>query len=280
MKKSIFIFFLISGLIGNSQNFKDSIGFKATYKFTYQKDSMNIDSRQDEIMWLFIGDQSSLFLSKPRAMKDSLDINSNLASIGSDPWKQNLSKTKTDFNFKIYKDRKKDKVYHSIAIMDDKLFYSEPLVLSNWIIQDESKMISGYKTQKATRNFAGRDYTAWFTSEIPIPDGPYKFSGLPGLILEIKDSRNHYNFEFIGFEKVSPKLPLAILPQEFQETTKIKLNDIQRKYQEDPIGYMNNYVGNGGAKITITINDGRSKQQYLKERKEKLAKFNNTIELK
>jgi GLPGLI family protein len=55
--------------------------------------------------------------------------------------------------------------------------------------------INGYKSQKAKTSYGGRNYEAWFTTQIPIPDGPYKFCGLPGLIIKISDSKNHYVFE-------------------------------------------------------------------------------------
>lgn len=56
-----------------------------------------------------------------------------------------------------------------------------------WQLLDEFKEISGYKCQKAATTFRGRNYDAWFTSEIPLSFGPWKFSGLPGLILEVYD---------------------------------------------------------------------------------------------
>ncbi|MBB6680033.1 GLPGLI family protein [Aequorivita sp. 609] len=56
-----------------------------------------------------------------------------------------------------------------------------------WVLLDEFKGISGYNCQKATTTFRGRNYEAWFTSEIPLSFGPWKFSGLPGLILEVYD---------------------------------------------------------------------------------------------
>lgn len=57
----------------------------------------------------------------------------------------------------------------------------------NWKIENETKEILGYQCKKATMTFRGRNYTAWFAPKIPISDGPWKFSGLPGLILEITD---------------------------------------------------------------------------------------------
>jgi GLPGLI family protein len=59
-----------------------------------------------------------------------------------------------------------------------------------WEITEEYKKIIGYSCQKATTihtnpNGTQRKVVAWFTSEIPIPTGPYMYVGLPGLILEI-----------------------------------------------------------------------------------------------
>ena len=53
----------------------------------------------------------------------------------------------------------------------------------------------GYDCRKATVDFAGRTYTAWFTPEIPLPFGPYKFGGLPGLILKIEDAERQFVWE-------------------------------------------------------------------------------------
>lgn len=71
----------------------------------------------------------------------------------------------------------------------------------NWKIFTEQESILGYMAQKATTFFGGREWTAWFTSEISIPDGPYKFYGLPGLILKISDKTNTHSFEIISIQK-------------------------------------------------------------------------------
>ncbi|UII25059.1 GLPGLI family protein [Fulvivirga maritima] len=60
--------------------------------------------------------------------------------------------------------------------------------LWNWELLPESKNIGNFLCQKATAHFRGRDYTAWFTTKIPVPYGPWKAYGLPGLIMEIYDA--------------------------------------------------------------------------------------------
>jgi GLPGLI family protein len=64
-----------------------------------------------------------------------------------------------------------------------------------WNILDSTKKIGNYTCSKATVHFRGRDYTAWFTPEIPVPYGPWKLVGLPGLILQAYDSTGNIRFK-------------------------------------------------------------------------------------
>ncbi len=66
-----------------------------------------------------------------------------------------------------------------------------------WSIQKETKTLAGYKLQKATAKFGGRKWAAWFTTDIPISEGPYKFRGLPGLILFIEDKEQNFIYSFV-----------------------------------------------------------------------------------
>lgn len=63
-----------------------------------------------------------------------------------------------------------------------------------WDITDSVSTISGYNAVMATCSFRGRNYTAWFAPDIPVSAGPWKFSGLPGLVLSVKDADGYYSF--------------------------------------------------------------------------------------
>jgi len=76
--------------------------------------------------------------------------------------------------------------------------YYDDVPKIDWHITEEHKDIMGYTTTKATAEFRGRKYTAWFSMEMPYSVGPWKFSGLPGLILEVYDE--DYMFNFIAQE--------------------------------------------------------------------------------
>lgn len=75
-------------------------------------------------------------------------------------------------------------------ILDDNLEF-------NWNIESETKEILGYNCQKATLHFRGRDFTVFFTVSIAISNGPYKFSGLPGLILEVISDDSVASFHYL-----------------------------------------------------------------------------------
>lgn len=73
----------------------------------------------------------------------------------------------------------------------------------DWNLEKETKKFENYTLQKATAIFGGRNWTAWFSKEINVPEGPYKFRGLPGLIFQIYDDRNNFDFTLVKSFKLN-----------------------------------------------------------------------------
>jgi GLPGLI family protein len=76
--------------------------------------------------------------------------------------------------------------------------YDEFTVDDNWIkiaweIQEDTLTIGNFKCKKAIGDFRGRTYIAWFAEEIPLPYGPFKLFGLPGLILQAEDTEKMFS---------------------------------------------------------------------------------------
>lgn len=65
----------------------------------------------------------------------------------------------------------------------------------DWKITNEQNKILGFSVFKAIGNFRGREYTAWFTYEIPVALGPWKLDGLPGLILRAEEKYGVASYE-------------------------------------------------------------------------------------
>ena len=126
----------------------------------------------------------------------------------------------------------------------------------NWNISKETKKVNDYTLQKATTNFGGRNWTAWFSSEIPFQEGPYKFRGLPGLIFEISDNENNFNYKLIR----SKNLPETFSTINFLEShygnkailiTEKQYNKIKLDYYSDPVAEFSKSLKSSG---TVHIN--------------------------
>ena len=83
------------------------------------------------------------------------------------------------------------------------LRYLEQFVKQNWSLTNGTTItVLNHKCHKATLTFGKRIYTAWYAPDIPIHYGPYKFEGLPGLIMQIEDSEKKYIWSITNLQKV------------------------------------------------------------------------------
>lgn len=113
------------------------------------------------------------------------------------------SQTSSDMDFNI-KSEENDFVYkdfttHTIYYMDSFQFtefhIKDSLNMMDWTLNENTKEILGYQCQEATTSYGGRFYIAYYTSEIPVANGPWRFNGLPGLILEIRSIDKVFNLK-------------------------------------------------------------------------------------
>ncbi len=86
-----------------------------------------------------------------------------------------------------YWDKKSDSIFVREKMMSEYVITKEKTPAIKWNITEETQKIHNYNCLKATTQFRGRNYTAWFTPDIPISDGPWKFKGLPGLLMSLQD---------------------------------------------------------------------------------------------
>jgi GLPGLI family protein len=138
----------------------------------------------------------------------------------------------------IYKNGQTGIITVTDRIMMDSYCYTEPANEIVWQILPDTDTVITYLCQKATTTFRGRDYEAWFASDIPINEGPWKFHGLPGLILRVRDTQHHYLFECIGLEH--SQAPIEYADLDYLKTNRKDYARIARRYHEDPMSAMDN----------------------------------------
>lgn len=265
----LFFIYIIPLLVPNSLKAQtsNSMNFQATYRLEYQP-TKDGDIQKQEDMLLFISPDFTKFLSVGKHKKDSLLRNKKDAGSSLSQILRNLPKT--EFDYIIINELDDSKIVYHQKILKDNFSYKESPVF-NWKISKEKKEVSGYSCQKAITHYGGRKYSAWFTSEIPVSSGPYKFGGLPGLIIEISDTDNDYNFKLIKLKKLDSSLLLDNDPNTIKTEKDIFLK-VLKEYEENPLKKMEQ------TGIKIDFPDNSKKMEMLKEYKEKL-KERNPIEL-
>lgn len=204
----------------------DSAYLKCAYKLTYIKDTIKPNEKSTDLQILQIGKTIFKYFSQYKldycnsAMKEErsgADAISNIKEEGA--WSYEV--------FKNYP-QGKETVTDIASMLQGNFVYEEDLPVFDWKINSERQTILSYNCQKATVSFRGRDFIAWFAPDIPVPNGPWKFSGLPGLILKLSDSENNFVYECQGLEQLKTKEAIKFYKVDY---TKLSRNDLSKLYQ-------------------------------------------------
>ena len=138
--------------------------------------------------------------------------------------------------------------------------YEESFDCFNWLITSEIDTIHNYVCQKAICDFGGRTWEAWFTLELPFSDGPYKFCALPGLILNVADTQNHYSWEFLSIEK--PSEPMMVYDK-IEERTPTTKNDFFKLQDRNKISHRIGDLSSDNQTVQKTIEYERAKNNPI-----------------
>lgn len=154
--------------------YNEFVNYSNTFKYNYTAD-------------LFVSSDFSFYKTDFTVKNDNKK--SDTGSIILSEENDNFSEIVVNRKNKILKER----LYENIFLM--KYFSTiESIPNFNWKLIEGKKNINKFICKQAVTNFRGRTYKVWYTEEIPISSGPWKFNGLPGLILEVNDNNGLYNW--------------------------------------------------------------------------------------
>lgn len=129
--------------------------------------------------------------------------------------------------------------------------YTEPYETQDWAICDPTKTILGYECAIATCEYRGRQWTAWFAVDIPIQDGPWKLSGLPGLILEASEDTGQHGFTATGIQTTQRQITPVLGKEHYEQTDRISMLKTLRRFEDNPEAGLSAALG-----VKITVKDG------------------------
>lgn len=241
------------------------------YEISFKKDSTAQKMAKD-IGVLEINKDSNVFLSNEYIVTDSLNsINKDNQLFAYPEFKTVVEYIKSNNSFNIIQNLSMN--YYQFNVKNE----------INWTIQSDKKKIGNFEVTKATAEYGGRKWIAWFSSEIPFPFGPYIFYGLPGLILDIYDDKENFHFSFIQNKNYDFQLSSDEIIKHLFENRKINIKE--KEWEKIQLNYFNNPLAEYKSGKAVMVKD--SGEQYNsndyrnleKKIQDQIRKFNNPIEL-
>lgn len=261
------------------------------YEYRWIQDSASKEKISEETMYLDISPKGSKYYSYGKYKADSIveaqiqkqyatkstDIRIDMKGIKGGKVGYIVEKTYPDFEIQFFN-----------SLSSDKYQVKENLKI-NWEILPDKEKIGEFDAQKAKTQLWGRTWYAWFSTEIPVVDGPYKFHGLPGLIVKVEDATGSHKMELKASKSLTKDQEWKSETAQSGSKKYIPINREQYKkvisdYRKDPIKSLRIMYQSG---VTMSVKDASGNpidmNEFIRKReseaKEALKRNNNLIEL-
>ena len=232
----------------------DRAYMKCLYRYVYLNDTLT-GKTDDDLLVLQIGTRISKCFSHYSNQVDSLSALQNgnmmLGKMISDAM-NNGEFMRGNYPHKrlktyIYKNYPEGRMTVTDGLILQDYCYVDSLHTQTWTMGDSTREVLGYMCQQAMTDFRGRRWTAWFATDIPVSDGPWKLGGLPGLILEAYDEGQQHVFTAVGLERVKDE-PIIfnrsfVGNQKFEQTNRLEFLRSKKKSLMDLNGYIQMETG-------------------------------------
>ena len=187
---------------------------------------------------LLIGEDSSKFLDYAAFQLDSVSAIKGISDDVLKEYEARDQKAVPYFDRRLFNSLSDNKLT-TISVMAPFTYkYEEETPLIEWKLSDETQTVCGYECRKADGEYGGRKWTAWYAEEIPVPFGPWKMTGLPGLVMLATDSDGIHRFIAISFREGNGKISPDDIPSVIKTDHK-KFEAQKAEYDKNPINSIN-----------------------------------------
>ena len=231
----------------------DRAHMKCLYRYVYTFDTLKNELR-DDLLILQIGKEVSKCYSYYTFQCDSLRRTPDGAKVWSELFRRATEKDGIYGDFPhvrmstyVYKNYPTGQMTITDRISLQDYCYVDSLHTQTWTMGDSTREMLGYTCQQATADFRGRRWTAWFATDIPVSDGPWKLGGLPGLILEAYDEGKQHVFTAVGLERVKDE-PIIFNQKDghnrrFEPTNRLEFLRMERRFLMDSNSFIQMETG-------------------------------------
>ena len=231
----------------------DRAHMKCLYRYVYTFDTLKNELR-DDLLILQIGKEVSKCYSYYTFQCDSLRRTPDGAKVWSELFRRAIEKDGIYGDFPhvrmstyVYKNYPTGQMTITDRISSQGYCYVDSLHAQTWTMGDSTREVLGYTCQQATADFRGRRWTAWFATDIPVSDGPWKLGGLPGLILEAYDEGQQHVFTAVGLERVKDE-PIIFNRsfkgnRKFEQTNRLDFLRMERRFLMDSNSFIQMETG-------------------------------------
>ena len=234
------------------------------YELKFMPDTLKRDQYKTQTMLLRMSKHGvSTYMEYGKFRSDSvIDANTHNGKVKLSIQNKAISySTKARDNLTIAKSwPEKNKILvRELIGVDGTFTYTEDKPDFGWQIDfSQTKEVAGYHCHSAKGSYAGRDYQAWFTTDIPISNGPWLFCGLPGLILEVSSLDEEFFYTCMSIQEGTGMVTLRSLESAFK-TTRERFLKAKERHKVDPSAGIAAMVDAG--KLQTTINLKKQKQR-------------------
>lgn len=212
-----------------------------TYKYRFVRDANYPNDKRIGITILQIGKHYNRFCDYNELRFDSICdelSRGKISMVEASPLMLSaLKKNAFRESILINKQKNKETIQRTAGLLTQKYQYEEDCPKLKWEVLKGDTTIAGYHCNKAKTKLFGRDYIAWYSTDVNMPYGPYKFNGLPGLVFCIVDTQGHFEFTLNGLQKANKYTPIYLWnSKSIVKTNRKTVRDIYKNYCADPVG--------------------------------------------
>jgi len=246
---------------------KKETDYLVKYNFTFAQDSLNPSKKIAEEMILKTDKNGFALMSNHAFSSDTIKDDITTLIADGKLSATDLMMINSEVNkYRIYFEKDSARYFLKTQVNGLLFDFEDEVPEIKWDLSDEKKIINEFEVKKATTKLFGKNWTAWYAEDIEVPYGPYKFHGLPGLILEINDEKNNFHYKVSSVIKDTTNYPIH-KKYNAVNSKRIEFENAIKAYKNNP------------EKINMRTGDDPQKDaEAFEKRKLELKSKNNSIE--